>query len=278
MEIKEAIKFLKKHNYFVKSLNEGIDINYENKTISYNDTHEYNVDTSLENNPVYDTEMFPGVNIWSIFKRNKHDISDGNPLVYALKKEKDWTFKTENDKEKILEQFNKIADKFVKMNNFDLTILIPSSNYLNKYIANTISSKCDEPVEILEDVVCKLTTEEVEDIVLDFNSKFRLFYKENFDFAFRSLSKYLDKMNEEKNGIFTRHFIKDQEMRNVLDLTLKLSDDKYAEYANVINGKNILIIDDTISRGQSIKEMVNIIKTSYSPKNISVLTLLSKLG
>ena len=66
-------------------------------------------------------------------------------------------------------------------------------------------------------------------------------------------------------------------MRDVLDSTLKLSDDKFAEFANKINGQDILIIDDTISRGQSIKEACQIMLESYAPKSITVLTLLSRI-
>jgi hypoxanthine-guanine phosphoribosyltransferase len=60
-------------------------------------------------------------------------------------------------------------------------------------------------------------------------------------------------------------------------MTLKAGTDKYAQYANKINGQNILIIDDTISRGQTIQEACRIMKESYAPESITVLTLLSKL-
>lgn len=59
--------------------------------------------------------------------------------------------------------------------------------------------------------------------------------------------------------------------------TFKLSTSRYAEYANLINDKNVLFIDDTISRGQTIKEACSIIKDSYKPKSVSVLTLISPL-
>lgn len=59
--------------------------------------------------------------------------------------------------------------------------------------------------------------------------------------------------------------------------TFKLSISRYAEYANLINDKNVLLIDDTISRGQTIKETCSIIKYSYKPKSVSVLTLISPL-
>ena len=66
-------------------------------------------------------------------------------------------------------------------------------------------------------------------------------------------------------------------MRDVLDSTLRLSDDRFAEFANKINGQDILIIDDTISRGQTVIEACRIMMESYSPKSITVLTLLSQL-
>ena len=154
---------------------------------------------------------------------------------------------------------------------------IPSGNVLNKHIADIVLSKSEEG-ELIDGVICKLTTEEVNDIVLGFNSKFREYYKKEFNSAYYRLGDYLEQMDKERNGTFSRHLIKDPEMRNVLDFTLKMSKDRYAEFANKINGQNILIIDDTISRGQSIKEAVRIMKESYAPKSITVLTLLSKLN
>lgn len=84
-------------------------------------------------------------------------------------------------------------------------------------------------------------------------------------------------MDEKRNGTFSRHFIKDGKMRDALLNTLKVSPDRYAKDSKIINGQDILIIDDTISRGQSIKEACRIMQESYAPKSITVLTLLSKL-
>lgn len=169
-----------------------------------------------------------------------------------------------------------IIRKFIKKFPLGVTILLLSKNRLNWYIADTIKSKTKN-IEIIDDVICKLTTEEVDDIVLDFGSKFRKYYKNDFNAAYYQLGKYLDAMDNERNGTFSRHYVKDPIMRDALDVTLKLSTDRYAEFANKINGRNVLIIDDTVSRGQSIKEACKIIQESYAPKSITVLTLLSKL-
>lgn len=188
---------------------------------------------------------------------------DGNPL------------RNEEDRNAIEQQFDYIATKFAQIHPIGVTVIIPSSNELNRHIAEVIMSK-NKNAELLEGVICKLTTEEVDEIVLDFNSKFREYYKKDFNAAYYRLGTFLDEMDKERKGTFSRHLIKDSEMRDVLDFTLKVSQDRFAEFANKINGQNILIIDDTISRGQSIKEACKIINESYAPKSITVLTLLSR--
>ena len=257
--------------------NEGIDFDPDTKTVAYNSSHENYIDISIDKNPTIDGEIVPGVQVWSIFKRKKGETrEDGKPLAYALKGE-GWTFRSEEDREAIEKQFDLIASKFVSMYQKGITVIIPSGNELNKHIADIVLSK-SENGEFIEGVICKLTTEEVNDIVLDFNSKFREHYKDNFNSAYYRLDRFLDQMDIQLKGTFSRHLIKDPEMRDVLDFTLKVSEDIYAEFANKINGQNILIIDDTIGSGQSIKAACRIMTESYAPKSITVLTLSSGLN
>jgi hypothetical protein len=258
-------------------INEGIDFDPQTKTVSYNPSHEENVDTSIEHNPTKDGDIVPNIHVCSIFKRKRVLRGDGNPLVYALKGEGGWTFRDESDRTAIEQQFDAIATKFATMYPIGVTILMPSGNELNTHIADVVMSK-SKNAELIEGVICKLTTEEVDEIVLDFNSKFREFYKDEFNSKYYELGRYLDLMDKERNGYFSRHLIKNNQMRDVLDSTLKLSNDRFAEFANKINGQDILIIDDTTSRGQSIKEACHIMMESYAPKSITVLTLLSKLN
>ena len=258
-------------------INEGIDFDPQTKTVSYNPSHEENVDTSIEHNPTKDMSIVQNVDVWSIFKRKKGLRGDGKPLVYALKGEGGWTFRSESDRMAIEHQFDAIATKFATMYPIGVTILMPSGNELNTHIADIVKSK-SQNAEVIEGLICKVTTEEVDEIVLDFNSKFREFYKDDFNSKYYELCRYLDLMDKKRNGYFSRHLIKNKQMRDILDLTLKLSEDKFAEFANKINGQDILIIDDTISRGQTIKEACHIMMESYAPKSITVLTLLSKLN
>ena len=262
---------------FNEFISEGIDFDTLTRTVSYNPNHQENVDTSVENNPIINDGLIDGVEVWSIFKRKRGNRGDGNPLVYALKKE-GWDFKSPKDKEAILHQFELVAEKFVKMYPHSLTIVIPSENELNQLIASVISQKATN-VETVDDALRKMTTKEIDHIVLnDDDCLFRKHYTGiKFKRAYDKLCDYLDRMDEEKNGKFSRHYILDDEMRDILDKTLTLNKEKISKYATKINDRDILIIDDTISRGQSIKEACEIIKESYNPKTIKVLTLLSKL-
>jgi hypothetical protein len=261
-------------------IDEGIDFDTESLTVSYNPSHENNVDTSVENNPTCDGEILGGIHVWSIFKRKKNKMDftdkDGNPLVFALKGERGWHFRSEKDREEIERQFDFIAEKFASIYKVGVTILIPSSNPLNKHIADVVMSK-SENSKLLEGVVSKMTIEEIDDIVLDPNSEFRKHYDKNFKQAYARFIRFINVMKEKHNGMFAKHFVKDPEMRRVLNNTLKLSNDAYANFANDINGHDLLIIDDTISQGASIRETINIINETYSPNSVTILTMFSKL-
>lgn len=129
-----------------------------------------------------------------------------------------------------------------------------------------------------EDFPEKLTTEEVNDIVLAKDSYFRKVYKSDFNAAYKQLCIYFEAMDEELNGTFSRHYIKDGEMRDVLLTTLKLSTDRYAKDSKLINGQNILIIDDKTSGGQSIKDVCKIMMESFAPKSITVFNPIIKVN
>lgn len=273
-ELKQIIKESVEET--LNTLDEGIDFDEETMEVSFNPHHEENVDTSIDNNPTMDDTILNGIPVWSIFKRKYGNRKDGNPLIYALKGENGWHFKSEYDRKMISKQFSAIADKFAKEYKIGVTIVVPSGSFLNEYIADVIASKSSDAY-ILNDVIRKLTVEEVDKIVLDKSSYFRQVYEGEFKEAYRRLCGYFDLMDKERGGMFTRHLIYDSEMRDVLTDTLTLSKDRFAEDSKVINGRDILIIYDTVSRGQTIQNACKILTDAYAPNSITVLTLLSRL-
>lgn len=260
---------------------EGIDIDREHHVVSYNQSHENYVNTSLDGNSTEDKTLIRGIPVWSIFKRQEDNSgADGNPLVYALKGENEWRFRSEEDKDAILAQFNSIAEKFLQSHSYDVTLIVPSSNTLNDFIAGTVVGKAKDNgnnIEIIKGPICKLSTDDVYEMANKLDSTFHKKYQGNrFEPALKQLEGYLRKMDDTRGGKFTRHLIVDKKMRNAIDRTLKLSDEYVAEFASKINESDVLIIDDVISKGQTLKEMVKLISDTYAPKTITVLTLLSR--
>ena len=254
----------------------GIDIDYTNQIVKYNPNHQNNVDSSVENNPIVDNGLIPGVEVWSIFSPNQVDIRDGNPLIYALIGEGKWQFRSKPDKKAIEAQFNLIIDKFLMRHRHDLTVIAPTSNPLSEYIINAITSK-NTTIEYIKGALLKLSTDDIAAMVEDKDSFFVRTYKDDIDTARRTLFAYLERMNKERDGIFTRIMIDNEKMRNALDRTLKKNDSLLAEDATKITDHDVLIVDDTISRGPAVLKTVNIIKSCYAPKSITILTVFSRL-
>lgn len=83
-------------------------------------------------------------------------------------------------------------------------------------------------------------------------------------------------MNEEYKGYLSWGCIKNMRMSMILKQTLNQSDDEAARLMRYVNDKDVLLIEDSISKGQSIISVYNILRNSYLPKSISVLRLFDK--
>ena len=186
-----------------KCINEGIDIDYDTKTISFNSNHENNVDTSVINNPQYN--KINGFNVWSVFKSktNINKRGDGNPLIYSYKNEKDWKFKFNKDRLNLEWQISQIIDKFLlHYYHGSVVVLAPSTSILNSLIVDVLKSKIKNLI-CISGLIMKLSTDEVFDLVLNKNSQFRKTYPghDNFIKHFDELQIYLNRMDDEKPDI-----------------------------------------------------------------------------
>jgi hypothetical protein len=106
---------------------------------------------------------------------------------------------------------------------------------------------------LIEGAISKLTVEEVDEIVLKKDSKFRSYYGDDFDEAYNRLESFFDDTDSERGGMFSRHFVKDREMRNVLTGTFKVSTSRYARKSKYITDKDIIIIRIEINSIQTIE-------------------------
>lgn len=262
-------------------ISEGIKVD-PFRNVSYDKEHENYVDTSTATNPTYTKKIIKGITVYSIFQRKQSpeydDKSDGNPLLYAMKREKGYHFNPKKDYMIFCRLIGDIVDNFIKdkSGRFGTTIVLPSTNELNMTFANIVKGKIRN-TKIIDDLIFKMTVEEVRDCIGMPNSPFYQRYgrsKKDFSKALHIFDSYCKGM---KDGYFRFHLIKDLDMRKVITQTMKLNPASAGSYADAINEKDILLLDDSITNGNSMNEAIKIIRDNYAPKSITVLTLMSPL-
>lgn len=275
-------------------LNERIDIDTFQHIVTYNPSYNSFADTSLLNPSInknilknnlaspdkvaFTKGKFNNITVWSVFKRfGNRTTCNGNPLIYALKGENNWKFPNQENKEKFFEKVELIIKKFLSMHKPNTIIVLPSTNPLNMKFSEMIVKNSPES-ELICDVLMKITVDRLLEYVYEPDSEFRKYYKDEFKSKYMELENYIQsnvrasKLNSDTIP-FKRHWVEDQIMRNVIDRTMMLNG---ASYGNSINNKNVLLVDDVISHGNSIRESIRILKEQYEPKRIDVLTLLSR--
>lgn len=253
---------------------EGVDIDKAHKTVSFNPNHENNVDTSIVLNPTYD--LINGIPVISIFKRKDNaDKTDGNPLIYALKGKKGWTFNNpKEDMNGLLKQFIRISEKIKP--EYDAIITIPSSNPLNTHFLHRLNKIIKTKIKVT-DYFFKLGADEVWEDYVDWGGLQRDF-PEDYDNIHMELLKFFKRMEVENENMFSFRYIPNIQLRNYIIKTIWVKNpDKSITYAPYINDKNILILDDTIASGASISEVCKSIISSFTPATVTVITLFSRV-
>jgi hypothetical protein len=264
-------------------LEEGIDIDKRNMTVGFNHSHQKYVDTNDPWNPkpIYNT--IDGYKVISIFQRKMTtDKMDGNPLIYALKK-KDWQLKhPQYDIMALLRRFVAVTKELQE--SFDVIITIPSSNSLNKEILKKIIRILPHQ-ESYEDFFSKYSANEVYNDFIDSDWLQQTYQdgeerKRMHRMIYQSICKMnLPKTAKGNDGIFSYKFLKPTELRNAIIQSMYISDDYSDEitFGSKINGKKVLVIDDTVTTGKTISDSADAIKEMYDPLSITFLTLLSPL-
>lgn len=255
------------------NLIEGIDVDYINKVVSFNDDHQENVDTSTIINPTH--YKINDIDVISIFKRKKSDefTLDGNPLIYALKGIKGWKMNNKTDIINLLRKFIRISEKIKEK--YDTIITIPSTNELNVNFLHRLNKIIKSKYQI-KDFLDKLTIDEVYENYIDWKSMNNDFGDE-FPMNQRKMNKFFSNMEKDNNHYFSYKYIQDTNLRKYITKTMDIDNEKIIEYSSYINDKDILILDDTIGSGNSISKATRAINDTFDPKSITVITLFSKL-
>lgn len=268
----------------VMQILEGIDVDVNKLTVDFNPNHQNYINTNdpWKPKPIYNT--IDGYNVISIFEREiSEDGYDGNPLIYALKNHK-WKFKNPHyDIMALLRRFVAVTKELNQT--FDVIITTPSSNQLNNEILYKVERIIPHS-NSFENFFMKYSVTEVYESFLD-NDWLEKHYADerNRLKVHRMIYNAISQMNKPKtkggnNGIFSYKFIKPTIPRNAILQTMSISPEYETDefkLADRINGKKILIIDDTVTTGKTLSDSAKAIMEMYDPKSITFLTLFSPL-
>lgn len=284
--------------------NEGIDVKPSKdgkpgSVVSYNPTHNDGVDSSLANNPTkssmdvtVDRANPNAIRVYAIMQRirgpNTID-TDGNPLLYAFKNEKRYEFSSDEDADAIRGDIRRILDKFVDQyfSSIDgdvATVVIPSGNSLNDTFAGWFQDAVErrgKKTKLFKGILYKVSTELVRDEVIedggsDFNMWIGKMPKDKALKIRRELDSCLEEMDAKHGGTFSYHYVKNPQLRNHMSLSMKLSEtSSTAKEFGDINECHVLLLDDSVSRGASMREAYTLLAQSYHPKSITGLALFS---
>ena len=277
---------------------EGIDLSPAKNggfQVSWTSAHNNGIKASPKSRPAVLDLSVPSlkiqdgkIQVFSLLQRTPlaRRSGDGNPLVYLLKGHPDYKFKTDKDKQLvygcidgILKNF--IAEFFKSIDGTTAVVLCPSGNALNMRFANKLNSlakKDGHSLEVFDSVLTKMTVSAVEDLLLDgyepsFNHWIASLPQAKADVKLKMLKADFDRMEKKHDGTFAFHLVRDRETRNHIVRSM-VADKNGAEQ---ISGRDVLLIDDTMTTGQTIREACETLCETYSPKSITALTLFSPL-
>lgn len=191
----------------------------------------------------------------------------------------DWQFKSEDDMDAIWNQINKVFSVFQnKFQSEPIMITHRCESFLAFEIGYEYMERLDR-AGLFPGTVRQLTTEEVYGIVSDFGTVFRDKFntKEKFDRALDKLCKYLDVMDKDRRGRYTRSIITDEEFRDVVDQTLQKKHDHYSRQTDIFDDEHVLVIIDTISNFYTIDDIYEMLAETYTINSLSVLICHVKL-
>lgn len=259
-------------------INEGIDIrkNDKKRFVSVNNSHQNFVDTNDSHNPYLFIDNQRGYKTLSIFQREPtEDKMDANPLLNALKKRRNREFENaKSDLMKLLRNFVAASHLLPK---YDTIIMTPSNNELNKIVFRYLIRLIPHN-KAYEEFFDKWNANDVYENLIDDD-----YIQENFpntNAVYNAIDDAFAKMNTDNNGIFSYKYLQKSEYREVIIQSMKINMGIHNDlnYADSINGKDVLVFDDTITTGKTISDSGKAITEMFAPKSITFITLFSALN
>ena len=247
---------------------EGLQLDYKNKIVKLDDS---------DNGVVFLRKPleyhYKSMNVISIFKRTKFNSElnnrnpDGNPFIYALKGKFGWKLDmTISDVKKYMKIFIENCKSIKKK--YDTCIMIPSKSSVNELFMKELKKNID-----CKDYINKFFEKMPTDEVLMNGIDYHKIDKENDEVNAKSIVKRIKKAIDDMGDYFEAKKIHKELLQYIKYITY---DEENSEIREKIDGKDVLILDDIISSGESVSQAVEALKSGFEPKSITVITLLSK--
>lgn len=150
--------------------------------------------------------------------------------------------------------------------NYDTIICVQSSSTLNTKFLHRLNRVIKSKNQIT-DMFNKIPASEILEKYVDTPSM----SEKDAKVIINSLRKMI-----EKDNYFTYKEIPTN-LRKYICNSCTIYGNDILKYSGVINDKNILILDDTISSGETISDNVKAIRDTFNPESITVITLFSAL-
>lgn len=255
-------------------LNRGIELRLANiggRLVSINDLQ------STSNAPtmaVYEMLNQQNITVYSLFRNNTE------PIICPSGQKNKYKFTSEAVERLFWKRFEVIlaaiplTEDFVVLSPDIISPLKPqiisgNNEPVSKKIHEILHSRC---ANILHNFILQLSTEDVWFMCNSPDSHFYQFWHSNPD---RTIIDDLDNSLDRMPGVFNIHSIHDEDIRRTVRDTLIETPDLLFDYSSVINNSHVLIIDDTITTGQSLVSVCKALTSCYFPKSITAITMIS---
>ena len=260
---------------------EGLNINLETRTISLTDEHNKGVDFTLENSPI--VYKLNGIDVISVFKRTPLEAYerevDGNPFIYALKGENHWKFDiSEADAFKYMRRFLDVCHKI--KNRYDTILSVPTQSWVNarfmdviakqvgaKYKISDYFDKCD--LDVAYHSIDEKGIREYAKAINKLNPELEAIQILN------RIDRCFGRMEKAGKKFFTAKLV-DKDLLRFIKNPISTKTQNAAQCAEYFNDKNVLILDDIIASGTTLSFCTQNVLDTYSPKSVTIVTLLSK--
>lgn len=274
MELKDVDKAINEGIIPLYPLDEGINVSNDSeghRMVHLTDEHDRGVRMGdPESQEMFHISDFDrDIELYSVFLRNSDMETDGNPLIYALKNERGW-YISDADRQEVIRRVSEHVKEL--RGTADIIVQMTSSNQLNREITKAVAQTMEIPV--LSDKFFMKFTKEAFFSVMPFD--FDGLKKDGIDtnWFHRQCLRW---ERQSETDYFRYHDIPPKYRKYIVKQPFFFHEEDMVEIAPMFNGKRVMVIDDTVTTGMSLREACKVIVGTFDVSKLIYVTLLSPL-